>query len=445
MRIDVPHGNTISPLSRDCEDRAAGSREIVAVGEPARSPLAGLSMVIDVVTRSCNLNCSYCHERASAAPVALDLSARLSAAEWLLSQTRRRKLQWVLHGGEPLLVDRALLTALTDGVRSAADASGVELRFGLQTNATLIDDAWARWLAERNLRVGVSLDGPPESNDFYRARGTAVERALARLSDAGVHFGILCVLTRRNVSRVAELVAYFHSLKAASLRFNPCWPVGRADAEMAPLPEDLVRAKSQLLSMVIDSGNLAFDPELVHLVRRFVAARAGVKNRPGICSTRPCGAGHSVVALTPEGAVHSCGRALALPRGLGLLAARDERPEPNLWLSRLRSFQRPQRPTGECPSCKALSICNGGCASFLWQAPVARRASCRYWRGLASVFDERLAELEALSSRLARKPSHNCGILGTIPPKPGLAPVQCSSETPAAGSSRKGGPDYDVS
>jgi uncharacterized protein len=37
----------------------------------------------------------------------------------------------------------------------------------IQTNATLIDDEWARFLADDDVLVGVSVDGPRQLHDAY--------------------------------------------------------------------------------------------------------------------------------------------------------------------------------------------------------------------------------------------------------------------------------------
>jgi uncharacterized protein len=42
---------------------------------------------------------------------------------------------------------------------------GREIINGIQTNGTLIDEAWCRFLAEERFYVGLSIDGPRELHD----------------------------------------------------------------------------------------------------------------------------------------------------------------------------------------------------------------------------------------------------------------------------------------
>ncbi|MFE2492496.1 FxsB family radical SAM/SPASM domain protein, partial [Streptomyces mirabilis] len=45
---------------------------------------------------------------------------------------------------------------------------GTEVRFELQTNATLLSEAWLDLFEQYEVAVGVSLDGPPAANDLHR-------------------------------------------------------------------------------------------------------------------------------------------------------------------------------------------------------------------------------------------------------------------------------------
>jgi uncharacterized protein len=76
----------------------------------------------------------------------------------------------------------------------------VEVRFVLQTNGTLLDEAWAEVLLKHRVQVGISVDGPKQLHDIFRVdhegQGSydAVERGLMLLRDKGVPFGILSVV-----------------------------------------------------------------------------------------------------------------------------------------------------------------------------------------------------------------------------------------------------------
>ncbi len=356
--------------------------------QAAPHPLSRLSLVIDVVTRACNMHCAYCHERAETGPAGHDLDARANSAEWLLRQTAQRRITWLLHGGEPLFAGLTHLERIWESTEILARRLDKQLSWGIQTNGTLIDDTTARWLAARRFRVSVSLDGPAAWNDGYRGQGVTVEAAIARLQRAGIRPAVLCVLTRANAGHIDELVAYFRGLGVASVRYNPCWPVGRADDAVVADAAVWVDAKTALLDRMIAEEDPRADRELAHWAcLRLLPRRNGA--RSGICASRPCGAGRRVVAIGPAGALYACGRALDLPGEAGLLAGAGRWPSARAWRARLRAFHAPQRPKPGCAACPAFGWCTAGCPSFLWQRPDLADCACRFWKGMAAAIDAR--------------------------------------------------------
>jgi len=113
------------------------------------------SYVIMQPTTLCNLDCRYCylplraHDRRMPVEVAGAVAA--SVNEWAQAVPR---FSVVWHGGEPLAAGRDHLAALM------AAFHGVEHH--IQTNATLVDDEWCAFLAERGVKVGLSIDGPED-------------------------------------------------------------------------------------------------------------------------------------------------------------------------------------------------------------------------------------------------------------------------------------------
>jgi uncharacterized protein len=106
-----------------------------------------------------------------------------------------------LHGGEPLLVGAPRLAEIAALLRRTV-GDAVTLRFGMQTNATLLDDDAVATLREADIMIGVSLDGPASVNDRARpdkrgegshARAVRGIQSIRRV--APEHFGgILCVI-----------------------------------------------------------------------------------------------------------------------------------------------------------------------------------------------------------------------------------------------------------
>jgi uncharacterized protein len=74
----------------------------------------------------------------------------------------------------------------------------------LQTNGTLLDDDWAKFLKQHRFVVGLSCDGPKKLHDHYRVtKGGApthdkVMAAARLLKKHGVPFNGLCVVNRHN-------------------------------------------------------------------------------------------------------------------------------------------------------------------------------------------------------------------------------------------------------
>jgi uncharacterized protein len=123
----------------------------------------------------------------------------------------------VWHGGEPLAAGREHLGALMAPFR------GVEHH--IQTNATLIDDAWCTFLTERGIRVGLSVDGPAEltAQRVSRAGRPAYDqimRGIRALRRHGVEFAALCVVSDPRPGLATRLYEFFLDLGCYALGIN---------------------------------------------------------------------------------------------------------------------------------------------------------------------------------------------------------------------------------
>jgi uncharacterized protein len=137
-----------------------------------------------------------------------------SVNPWAAADTR---FSVVWHGGEPLAAGRGHLAALM------APFTGVEHH--VQTNATLIDDAWCEFFRAHDMRVSVSVDGPAELNAARVNRGgaPAYERILAGIGTLRRHeigFSALCVVSEPRPGLATRLYQYFLDLGCDVLGVN---------------------------------------------------------------------------------------------------------------------------------------------------------------------------------------------------------------------------------
>jgi uncharacterized protein len=112
----------------------------------------------------------------------------------------------ILHGGEPLLAGRDLISRLvTTTRREAGNKVRVEAR--VQTNGVGLNDRYLELFGELGIRVGVSLDGTAKAHDRHRrfasGRGShsAVTAGLHRLMRPPfrpLFSGLLCTVDLRN-------------------------------------------------------------------------------------------------------------------------------------------------------------------------------------------------------------------------------------------------------
>lgn len=150
-------------------------------------------------TRLCNLRCDYCHDW-RAGPnqsMSFPVLARMTASA--LTDPEHDSVSFMWHGGETTLLPSAFYEKAML-VQSRFRRRNQQISNGIQTNGTLLTDAWVQFLRRNEFNVGVSLDGPPEIHD--RTRRTAGDKptfatvlsGIRRLQAGGVPFSVLMVI-----------------------------------------------------------------------------------------------------------------------------------------------------------------------------------------------------------------------------------------------------------
>jgi uncharacterized protein len=117
---------------------------------------------------------------------------------------RLDRIRLILHGGEPLLAGRDLISRLVTATRAEAGPA-VTVDASVQTNGVGLSSSYLELFDELGVRVGVSVDGDAAAHDRHRrfasGRGShaAVSAALRRLRDYPHLFGgLLAAVDLRN-------------------------------------------------------------------------------------------------------------------------------------------------------------------------------------------------------------------------------------------------------
>jgi uncharacterized protein len=166
-------------------------------------------------TPFCNIDCDYCYlpNRQDSARMSMDvvrLAARRLADDHLLSGA----LTVVWHAGEPLVLPPSYYEEAFDTV-SDAIGRDCNVTHSIQTNGTLITDAWCDLFKRRAVQVGVSVDGPSDMHDLHRrtrnGRGThhKVLAGMDLLRKHGIHFHAIAVVTKDSLARARDMRDFF--------------------------------------------------------------------------------------------------------------------------------------------------------------------------------------------------------------------------------------------
>lgn len=157
-------------------------------------------VVVWCATRRCNLNCMHCYS-GGAGSTEGELSTE--EARGMLQELADWGSPFVIFsGGEPFLRE--------DLFQLGGFAADLGLQVIISSNGTAITREKASKAAEAGFAyVGVSLDGLAETNNAFRGRRDAYERALRgmrNLREAGIKTGLRFTMTRLNYQELPLLM-----------------------------------------------------------------------------------------------------------------------------------------------------------------------------------------------------------------------------------------------
>jgi uncharacterized protein len=194
----------------------------------ARMLTAGpIGLVVLQSTGFCNIDCTYCYlpDRDNSRQ-RMQLSTVAQVARLIFDRPLLKdKLDIVWHAGEPLTLPPDYYVRAIEIIERQRPLD-VSVHYGIQTNGTLIDDAWIDLFEQHEMSVGISLDGPRDLHDRnrkYRNGSGSHDRAvagIAKLQERGYPFHFIGVITTPTLSRGSELVDYYRRFAPTAIGLN---------------------------------------------------------------------------------------------------------------------------------------------------------------------------------------------------------------------------------
>jgi len=273
-------------------------------------------------TEQCNLNCTYCYIPENMRKEGRHMTEEelLSALEKLKSYfsktiTDERLPQIIFHGSEPMLNRKAVFKGI--------DLYRDDFKFGIQTNATLLDDEMIDFIKSRNVSIGLSLDGPVASiADKTRVNWAGegvfekVDNIIGKLK--GYHgFSVICTVTTENMEYLSQVVDYLHEreVKSCLLNMVRCTMPGSLTVrpDDASVARHFLAALDRSFELYQETGRKLVVGNFANILISIIAPTA----RRLMCDISPCGGGRAFFALAPNGDLFPCSEFVGLPKFRG--------------------------------------------------------------------------------------------------------------------------------
>jgi uncharacterized protein len=328
--------------------------------------LRPISVLVKPASADCNLACPYCFysPKSKLYPETKRHVMNDAVLEAMIKQLMplagaTASFGW--QGGEPTLMGLDFFKKAVE-LQAKYGQPGQVVSNCLQTNALLLDERWAEFLAPYKFLLGVSLDGPKEIHDYYRVNAAGVgsfDRVMDRLRllrSRGVEFNILTLLNNKNSVRPREVYQFFVSQGFKYLQFIPCIepdPATGGPSQFNVSPD----AYGQFLCETFNEWIRPGRPNVfVRLFDAFLITHV-TGEYPYCGFAKECG---SYVVIEHNGDVYPCDFYVEREWLLGNIMQTPL--EEIIASAKFKEFQGlKQRLAPECRDCEWLNLCYGGC------------------------------------------------------------------------------------
>lgn len=317
-------------------------------------------VMIEPVGSACNLRCKYCYQdpvRESGFSV---MSQKILEKVIKENLDIDNNVRFLWHGGEPMLAGIDFFKKACE-IQQSYKKQNQLIENRIQTNATLIDEKWAKFFTAYSFKVGTSLDGPNWLHNLTRPgsyRRTIEGIRNIRMLGRGV--GVIITVTKYNVDY--PWVIWEELIKSKEITTS--WDINICSAtELSRLtPSD--EKSIQFLKTLFDLW-FEYDDPKIRINTFHVILRSLLGGNAGDCvfDQNKC---HLFSAIDEKGDVYICNR--FLKRDVAYLGNAQTHKLQDIFAAKETQelYRKISKINFECKTCEWLFACGGGCAFQRW-------------------------------------------------------------------------------
>ncbi|MFW9809302.1 MAG: TIGR04084 family radical SAM/SPASM domain-containing protein [Candidatus Thorarchaeota archaeon] len=292
-----------------------------------------------VLTRRCNLNCSYCHGGEETGP---GTEIQYSIDDLASFLKKDDDIQLMFYGGEPML-RVPLIVEIMDRFPFA--------RFMLQTNSLLLNKLSEDY-AKKFHSILVSIDGTKETTDFYRSEGVyrKVIDNVRWLRDIGFEGDIVARMAvsqhtdiYRDVRHLLDLESTFDHVH---WQLNVVWD---ADGNWIDFDKWVKDSYNPGISLLVKEWVSKMNRGIIEGIVPFLPLTYTLVT--GEDSILRCGSGLDTFAIHVDGSIGVC--PISPDWEFSIVG--------NILNSKPDELRNCMKVDDPCPSCNVFGVCGGRC------------------------------------------------------------------------------------
>ncbi len=327
-------------------------------------------------TERCNLGCVYCFK--SASTVAVDMTEHVAhqVAEYIAA-FKESPIAVDFTGGEPTLNIEAI-----EIIVSKLGKMVSQVRFSIQTNATLVNKRLIELAKQYNIIIGSSMEGSIDNLRVLRpfANGTdaspQILEGIRKLKREGIFGGVVSSFNIKVDNDHRVFLNMLENAGVTSLKLNLCAPLGRWNNYKEEV-EIALEKYAEYIKNLVEEGVSRPSP-IRESITGSIADRIVSRIPRYRCMNSPCDAGYTFQNIRPNGDIFPCDRYSRFPgmclgnitsvladNGNNILKKTMIKDFTTELVSKNRMTdmlnKRTVRSVAVCSQCSMRSYCGSGC------------------------------------------------------------------------------------